>query len=100
MTVHWTHNAINQLLAIYEYLAQSSPTYAQRTVDKVTRCSKQLSAFPHSGRVVPEYERGDIRELIESPYRVIYRIKPAQIDILAVVHTAQHLSGDLAGNGS
>jgi len=39
-----------------------------------------------SGRKVPEYESDGIREVIEKPYRIIYRIKPDQIDVLAVVH--------------
>jgi plasmid stabilization system protein ParE len=32
-----------------------------------------------------------MREVIERPYRIIYRIKAEQIDILAVIHGAQVL---------
>jgi plasmid stabilization system protein ParE len=42
--------------------------------------------------MVPEYSAVDIREIIEVPYRIIYRIKQDQIDVLAVVHGAQLLS--------
>jgi len=45
--------------------------------------------------MVPEYEAPDIREVIERPYRTIYRIKADQIDILAVVHGAQLLPSEL-----
>jgi len=48
-----------------------------------------------SGRNVPEYLAEDVRELIEKPYRIIYRIKPDQIDVLAVVHGARLLSLDI-----
>jgi len=41
--------------------------------------------------MAPEYKRDDLREVIERPYRVIYRIKKAQIDVLAVMHGAQQL---------
>jgi plasmid stabilization system protein ParE len=41
--------------------------------------------------MVPEYEAEYIREIIEKPYRIIYRIKPEQIDVLAVIHGAQVL---------
>ena len=51
--------------------------------------------FPRSGRMVPEYEAPDIREVIERPYRIIYRIKADQIDILDVVHGAQLLPPEL-----
>ena len=60
-------------------------------IDRLTKRSEQIVAFPRSGRMVPEYEAPDIREIIERPYRIIYRIKADQIDILAVVHGAQLL---------
>ena len=64
-------------------------------IDRLTKRSEQIAAFPRSGRMVPEYEAPDIREVIERPYRIIYRIKTDQIDILAVVHGAQLLSPEL-----
>jgi toxin ParE1/3/4 len=45
--------------------------------------------------IVPEYEREDLREVIEKPYRIIYRIHPDQIDIVAVIHGAQILPAEL-----
>jgi addiction module RelE/StbE family toxin len=80
--VLWTENALKHLLDIYEYISQNSPTYATRMVDKLTRRSEQIANFPMSGREVPEYEAKDIREVIEKPYRIIYRVNPDQIDIL------------------
>jgi plasmid stabilization system protein ParE len=64
-------------------------------IDKITKRSEQIANFLMSGRIVPEYEAEDIREMIEKPYRIIYRIKPDQIDVLAVVHCAQLLSEDI-----
>ena len=84
MKVHWTNTALEHLLSIYEYIAQDSSVYAQRMVDKLTRRSEQIATFPLSGRMVPEYEAEDIREIIEKPYRIIYRIKSEQVDVLAV----------------
>lgn len=92
MKVHWTDNAIDHLSNIYEYIALNSPTYARRMVDRITRRSEQISEFPLSGRKVPEYESKDLRELYEKPYRIIYRIKPDQIDVIAVIHGARLLS--------
>ena len=91
MRVYWTHTALQHLLAIYEQIARDAPLYAQRTIDRLTKRSEQLAVFPRSGRVVPEYETPDIREVIERPYRIIYRIKADQVDILAVIHGAQLL---------
>jgi plasmid stabilization system protein ParE len=64
-------------------------------VDRITRRSEQISTQPLSGRKVPEYEAEDIRELIEKPYRIIYRVKQDQIDVLAVIHGAQLLPGEI-----
>lgn len=91
MKVYWTNNSIDHLLGIYEYIAQNSPVYAKRVVDKITRRSEQIAEFPLSGRKVPECKSEDIREIIEKPYRIIYRIKSDQIDILAVIHGAKLL---------
>ena len=58
-------------------------------MDRLTGRSQQIGEFPMSGRMVPEYELPDIREVIEGPYRIVYRIKPEQIDVLAVVHASR-----------
>lgn len=74
--------------AIYAHIALDSPAYAKRMVDRLTRRSQQIADFPLSGRRVPEYDIDKIREVIEGPYRIIYHIKPEQIDVVAVIHGA------------
>ena len=95
MRVHWTNNAIDHLVNIYEYISLNSPTYAKRIVDRITRRTVQIGDQPLSGRKVPEYIANDIRELIEKPYRIIYRIKHDQIDVLAVIHGARLMPDEL-----
>ena len=80
------HRRTETLLDIYQYIAADSDLYAQRMIDRLTRRSEQIGQFPQSGRVVPEFELPHIREVIEGPYRIVYRILPKQVDILAVVH--------------
>ena len=89
MKVRWTRNAINHLVNIFEFISLNSPAYARGMVDKITRRSEQIADQPFSGRKVPEYDAEDIREIIEKPYRIIYKIQPNQIDVLAVIHSAQ-----------
>jgi addiction module RelE/StbE family toxin len=95
MRVHWTQNANEHLVNIYEYIALNSPTYAKKMVDRITRRSEQIAVQPLSGRKVPEYQAEDIRELIEKPYRIIYRIKADQIDVVAVIHGARLLPEEI-----
>jgi toxin ParE1/3/4 len=89
--VHWTNTAEEHLDAIYRHISRNSEMYAKRVVDVVTRRSVQIGTFPLSGRMVPEYEMDQIREVIEGQYRIIYYIKPDQIDVIAVLHGAQNL---------
>jgi plasmid stabilization system protein ParE len=55
----------------------------------------QLNKLPNSGRKVPEYQRNDVREILERPYRIIYKIKSDQIDVLTVMHYRQILPMDV-----
>ena len=89
MKVLWTASAVAQLQAIHDYLSQTSPEYALTIVDCLTRRSIQIATFPLSGRMVPEYELNEVREVIEGRYRIIYLVEPAQVQVLAVIHGAR-----------
>ena len=86
MNVHWTDLAVKHLADIHEYIARTSPRYALRMVDRLTRRSQQIGSFPQSGRPVPGKNDKNLREVFEGPYRIIYRIKADQIDVVAVIH--------------
>ncbi len=91
MKVYWTVTAEGHLDAIHDHIALDSPVYAKRMVDHLTQKSRQIADFPLSGRMVPEYENDQIREVIEGPYRIIYHNKSEQIDVVAVIHGAMNL---------
>jgi len=89
--LRWSEHAVAQLAAVAEYVSLSSPVYAEHLVDRIARRLDQAREFPESGRVVPEFARGEIRELIESPYRLVYRVRPDAIEVLSVLHGRQQL---------
>ena len=91
--LHWSEAALAQLAAIAEHIGATSPIYAERVVDRLTLRCEQAQHLPLSGRSVPEYDRQDVREFIEPPYRIIYRVNPDRITVLAVVHGRQNLPG-------
>ena len=91
MKVVWTQTALEHLADIYEYISRDSARYARRMVDRITSRSKQLRTFPESGQLVPEYGHPHIREVIEGPYRVIYRTEEHRVVVLAVIHGARLL---------
>jgi plasmid stabilization system protein ParE len=84
MRVVWTDRAKARLCQIHAYIAQDQPLNAERVVDRLTRRVGQLAAHPQSGRIVEQYQRDDLRELIEAPYRIIYLILSDRIDIVTV----------------
>jgi toxin ParE1/3/4 len=89
MKVNWTAAARAQLRDINTFIARSSPQYAKKIVDRLTRRSQQIATFPRSGRVVPEANDVNIREVLEGSYRIIYHLLDDEIDIIAVVHSAR-----------
>ncbi len=95
MTLRWTEHAVNQLGAIAEYVAVVSPIYADQTIDRIVMRLRHAQDFPESGRRVPEASALDIRELIEFPYRIIYRVHHETIEVLAVIHGRQDLPSHL-----
>jgi len=95
INVHWTHNAIRHLADIYDFISKDSRYYAQRMVDKITKRSEQISFEPFSGRIVPEYQNSNVREIFEGPYRIIYLVLKRKIDVLAVIHGARLMPDDI-----
>ena len=91
--LRWTEHAVTQLGTIAEYLGLASPIYAEQVVDRVVRRLEQAVAYPESGRVVPELAQPAVRELIEPPYRLIYRVDPERITVLSILHGRQEFGG-------
>ena len=88
----WTEQALNDLHIIGEFIAKDSIRFAKLTVRNLREFPKILKKQPYSGRIVPEINDPDIRELIMGNYRIIYTIiDKNQIDILVIHHSARKL---------
>ena len=86
MKVVWTETAVAQLTTIHDYIAKTSPVYAQLMVRRIWERTGQLIQFPNSGRAVPEATTEGVRELLESPYRIIHKVGSERLEILAILH--------------
>ena len=93
--LRWTEHAVKQLGAIAEHISLVSPVYAEHTVDRLARRLEQAQRFPESGRRVPEAGAADIREFIEFPYRLIYRVHRDTVGVVAIIHGRQELADHL-----
>ena len=94
LALRWTEHAVTQLSALAEYISLDSPFYAERVVDRLVSRLEQARRHPESGRVVPEFGRADVRELVEPPYRLVYRVRPDAIEVLSILHGRQQV-GDV-----
>ena len=87
--VVWSIPARKDLKSIYEYISLDSEYYAKKVSEEFLSKVDKLSTFPKMGRIVPELESPQIRELIVFSYRVIYEVKERNIEILTIVHGKQ-----------
>ncbi|PYP82448.1 MAG: type II toxin-antitoxin system RelE/ParE family toxin [Blastocatellia bacterium AA13] len=68
----------------------SSPHYAKKIVDRLTRRSQQNRSIPEiRSRSCPEANDVNIREVLEGSYRIIYHLLDDEVDIIAVVHSSR-----------
>ena len=89
--VRWTPQAYEDLEAICLFIARDSPQMAATFADRVVRGTDRLGSFPRLGRVVPELGTADIREILVGSYRIVYRIKDEQVQLLTIRHGARLL---------
>jgi toxin ParE1/3/4 len=87
----WAPSARLDLRELASYIAEYRPRASASFVKNVFRMVENLSDFPKSGRVVPEFNDPSIREVIRKPCRIVYRVKPKEhiVEIVRVWHAAR-----------
>ena len=98
--VLWAETAEEDLKAIIEYIYVDSPSAAIDSLKKIKTKTSNLCSFPQRGRVVPELKDHGIlqyRELIITPWRVIYRISDEQVYVLSVIDSRRNVEDILLG---
>jgi plasmid stabilization system protein ParE len=83
----WSPRALDRVEEAARYIAQDRPGAALRWVDEIFARVDLLAVAPKQGRVVPELERAEIREIFFGRYRVIYRIEAGRVLVLTVRHS-------------
>ena len=98
MKVNWTQRAQKRFRDRQNWIEQESCSHdiAVEWGRRIVEAALQLSDFPHSGRIVPEINRPEIREIIVGQTtRVIYKAGRAACDILSVRRTREHIKPSL-----
>jgi len=90
--VNWTIHSLENIANIADFISKDSLKYAELFVKRIFERVKILENFPKSGRIVPEINNENIRELIFGNYRIVYKLYETHIDIITVHHGARLLS--------
>ena len=86
-----TPTAINDLGVIVRYIALDSPSRAKNFGYTLIDQALSLGSFPEMGRVTPEIDDPDVREIVHGAYRIIYELRhdPSALYILRFWHAAR-----------
>lgn len=82
--VVWKDAAREEVRAIYSYVFDQSPKAAENWADELAKKIEYVTQFPEMGRIVPDYQIAEIRELFVGRYRLLYSIQEQQPKILAI----------------
>ena len=92
-TVYWSKIAQDDLIEIIEYISLDSQSIAEEIFEKIKKQTMKLESFPERGRIVPELDFHNInnyRELIVTPWRIIYRIEEQKVYILSMIDSRRN----------
>jgi len=73
------------------YAAQHIPEVGERLLEEIVSAVERLADYPESGRIVPEFGIGHLREIIHPPFRVVYRVGRRQVRIVRVWRSERQL---------
>jgi len=88
----WSPRAAADLEETCQYISRDSEHYARLFASRIIALVETIAELPMVGRIVPEYQQDNLRERIFQNYRVVYRISPEVVEIVAIVHGARLLS--------
>ena len=91
MRVIWAPLAIERAYEEARYIAEDKPDAALRWLNGLFESTDRLQRFPRAGRIVPEIQLPDYREIAYGKHRVIYRVEKRRISILTVRRARQLL---------
>jgi addiction module RelE/StbE family toxin len=92
--IRWSRRALEDLREIGSYISRDSPSAARRWVGRLQEGIRKTTSMPRVGRVVPELNLENIREILLGNYRIVYRLRDREIEVLTVFEGHQLLRLD------
>lgn len=97
--VKWSPKARLELAVIWNYIKRDSEGNALQVLRDIGSVARRLKEHPLSGRMVPEWKRPDVRELIVGSYRMMYSLITKTSLSLACVTRGGGYQNAFAENG-
>ena len=92
MSIIWSAEARRSLRSIQRYIAGDSEFYAARMVARIIERVERVSMSPRQGHPVHEYPEEPLKEVHESPYRIIYGFSEQEFRVVTIVHFKERLT--------
>ena len=90
-SVRWTVGAWEDLRGLVSFVGRYSEMYGGALAARIVLAVDTLEIHPMLGRMVPEYEEEDVREIIVGNYRVVYLLAGSDIGIVAIIHGSRNI---------
>jgi toxin ParE1/3/4 len=83
--ISFAASALADLEAIRSwYAGRQASEVGERLLREIVAQVERLSDFPESGRIVPEFDLVQLREIIHPPFRIVYRFDRDRVRIIRV----------------
>ena len=76
------------------YTEQLVPEVGERLLVEVFSKVERLVDHPESGRIVPEFNLVNLREIIHPPFRIVYRVDERRVRVVRVWRSERLLKID------
>jgi plasmid stabilization system protein ParE len=89
--VFLSSDALSDLERIVAYIALEDVRASERMGNQLLDAALSLTTFPERGRVVPEFRRPELREIVFRSYRIICRLSRGDnsVEIVRFWHGAR-----------
>jgi plasmid stabilization system protein ParE len=89
LIVIWQPEAVADIETIIGGRAGWSEDSALQLAAAIIARADQITDFPRSGRMIPEFQMEHLREVLEQGFRILYEVFPGRIEVFGVVSSRQ-----------
>ncbi len=90
-SITWSQLALGDLKDLVSFIAKDNSTAAKKLGNHIINKVETIASFPEVGRIVPEFKRETIREILTKPYRIVYELDhdTHSLAVLRIWHTSR-----------